>query len=539
MREVRGSALAALLLLCAATPPAWFAGAEWLVIPGLMAFYSFITRASRPYLAVYLVVSAHALYFSWSLRHTILAGWAAIGLLAGLYGMLLVHVARRLTPGLRGPLSFAVALALTQWLRAHMVQFPYPHGQPAHSLYAWPELLTVVRWGGEPLANAFLAGIAAAFVDLYRSWRVAEPSWKSATRRAALWVSGTVLLTAFPPPRAADPDQEMVRIVSVEPGLEAEMVFGADAWRSMLPRLVEATERIPESDSAPDLVLWPESSFPAWVARGALQELPDVILPQPRLPDGTRLLVGAFVLADERRLTPASVLLADRGRYIAHQEKITPVPAGERLPFLGWFLDLLPDSLRLPILNSLLDIGVPMGLAGQWLAPLQTDSGIPFGSLLCFDNAFETVATRHVENGARFLVVLSNEAWYRGGGELEQLVAMTVFRALETGTPIVRCTVDGVSLAVDRRGRVLARLADRDRAVPPEAGILDVTLDAGPGRLSPLAWLSDAFLWAVLACGALVLLHRLLSCARLIKTPPVVAASAVPPAPRDPFEGGS
>ena len=124
-------------------------------------------------------------------------------------------------------------------------------------------------------------------------------------------------------------------------------------------------------------------------------------------------------------------------------------------------------------------------------------------------------------------------------GEMEQMVAMTVFRALETGTPLLRCTVDGVSLAVDRRGRVVERLVDRDRGTPPQPRILDVTLDAGPGRLSPLAWLSDAFLWAVLACGALVLLHRLLSCARLIKTPPVVAASAVPPAPRDPSEGGS
>ena len=268
MRGAYGLGLTALLLLCAATPPAWFPGAEGLVIPGLMALYALLTKAARPYLMVYLVVSGHTLYFSWSLRHVLLPGWAAIGLAAGLYGMLMVFWARKLIRVLGGPLAFALALAGTQWLRAHLVPFAYPHGQPAHSLYEWPGLLTVVRWGGEPLTNAILAGIAGALVDLYRSWRVADPPWRSATRRAGLWLVGTALLTALPPPRAENPDDETVRVVAIEPGLEPELVFGQDAWRSMLPRLVQSTQRIagPQSDSAPDLVLWPESSFPAQVA---------------------------------------------------------------------------------------------------------------------------------------------------------------------------------------------------------------------------------------------------------------------------------
>ena len=74
-------------------------------------------------------------------------------MLAGLYGMLMVAWMRALARALAGPVAFAIALAGTQWLRAHIVQFPYPHGQPAHDLYLWPGLLGVVRWGGEPLAK--------------------------------------------------------------------------------------------------------------------------------------------------------------------------------------------------------------------------------------------------------------------------------------------------------------------------------------------------------------------------------------------------
>jgi apolipoprotein N-acyltransferase len=256
----------------------------------------------------------------------------------------------------------------------------------------------------------------------------------------------------------------------------------------------------------------------------------------PHLRDGTVLLAGASILRGAR-ISPAAVLLDARGRFLAHQEKAIPVPGGEMIPFTDW----LPEGLRRAVLDGLAGMvpWVPDNLPGRRLPPLQTVEGVPFGSLICFDNAFDRVVARHVEDGARFLAVLSNEAWYMGGGELEQMVAMTVFRALENGTPLVRSTVDGASLAVDRRGRILDRLPAPDPSTPPVARFLDVTLDLGPGLLPPLAWLGDALLWLVLGSGVFVILHRLLSCARLIRTP--IAAEANPPqqAPRGPPEGGS
>src|SRR5690606_23324070 len=115
--------------------------------------------------------------------------------------------------------------------------------------------------------------------------------------------------------------------------------------------------------------------------------------------------------------------------------------------------------------------------AGRFRPPLLAPGDVPFAALLCFDNAFDGIAREQVEAGARLLVVLSNEAWYRGGGELEQMVAMSVFRALETGTGVVRCTVDGASCAIGPDGRILARLAT------PGAGprVLAVAMRLGPG----------------------------------------------------------
>jgi apolipoprotein N-acyltransferase len=225
-----------------------------------------------------------------------------------------------------------------------------------------------------------------------------------------------------------------------------------------------------------------------------------------------RLLAGANV-EREGRVTPAAVLIdMPSGRVLGHHEKQRLVPGGEFLPLLG----LLPDSVARWASEVFAEaIGsAPDCVPGRVLPPLATASGVRFGSLLCYDNAFPGPAADFVRDGAVFLCVLSNEAWYRGGGELQQLVAMTVCRALELATPIVRCTTDGWSVAVGGDGRLLAELP-LDPAPAASARILRVELPPGPGHLPPLAWLRSALGPAAAVLAGLAFLHALVQWARL------------------------
>jgi apolipoprotein N-acyltransferase len=149
---------------------------------------------------------------------------------------------------------------------------------------------------------------------------------------------------------------------------------------------------------------------------------------------------------------------------------------------------------------------------------------------MCFDNAFPSVAARAVADGARLLVVVSNEAWYRRGGELAQMAAMTVCRALETGTPMVRATVDGATLAIGADGRTLAALPFGPQ---PDGGprVLAVAMPLGAGCLPPLAAVHRLLVWAVLLSGAAVVWHAARSWARLLR--------ARPGRPGDPSARGS
>ena len=135
--------------------------------------------------------------------------------------------------------------------------------------------------------------------------------------------------------------------------------------------------------------------------------------------------------------------------------------------------------------------------------------GAPVAGLICYDNAFHQPVADAVAHGARLVCVLSNESWYRGGGELEQLAAITVVRALGCDVPFVRCTTDGMTMAVDRDGRVLAALPDA-HAPQEKARSLRVAVSLGSGVLPPAAawhpsagWVSVA--WLLFAAGAAVL----------------------------------
>jgi apolipoprotein N-acyltransferase len=510
------TALVALLCLTAATPPGWFPGAGLLVLPGLAAMYAVTTSARHPYRLLYAIGVLHLLAFSWSLRHVFEAAPMLIALVGGLYYLLAAAWTRALLRWLPGALAFACAIAGTQWLRAVMPEVPYPHGQPVHALYRWPVLLGSLAWGGEALGNALLAALGAAAVDLWRAWRSARPQWARARRFAIASAATAAVATIVPAPTARAPAAAApIRVAAVQPNLAPEYQFGAEFARVVEARLVAPTLRIagPQAEAPPALVLWPETSYPPVLdARSDLPRFSHRV--RVDLAPSTRLVAGTLGLFPGGRTTPIAVMVDGQGRLLAYSEKLELVPAGEFLPFVGWLPDAASDWLRAFIERRM--GGVPHFAPGQKAHPMSTESGARFGAMLCYDNAFPRVARDLVAAGAVFLVVLSNEAWYHGGAELDQLEAMSVCRAVENATPIVRCTADGATLAIDRAGRVLRRLPHGTGRGAAE--VLEAEITPGPGALRPLAWLHDLVCWLAFVSLAPLARHALQSWARLLRS---------------------
>ncbi|MEO6593720.1 MAG: apolipoprotein N-acyltransferase [Planctomycetota bacterium] len=525
-RARRGALLSAVgggLLLAAATPPAWVPGAEFLVVPGLMMWFSLATTAVRPYRDSYLLGCVHMAFFSWSLQHLMWAAYLLVVVLGGLYFVLGTAMVRAV-PKRCAAVAFAVAVAASFWLRAVMPEIYYPHGQPCHCLWQWPALLGAVSLGGEVFANALLAALAAALLGIWRSWRSGVPRWGAAVTTlaavgalvTAATVGGWWVHAAHAP---ALP--ERLSIAAVEPGIHPsdpyEGLPRAEQWprfrELFAERLLQPTRELLASNPALDLVLWPESSVPEDLASEDVEAGRARVLPHWLPASTTRLLAGGNLRRDGR-VTPAAWLVAlPDGRVLGHQEKRLLVPGGEFVPMLAWLPAALGRIMH-DVFEQALGGSAPDCVPGRQLPPLRTAGGVPFGVLLCYDNAFPGPGEEQVAAGARCLCALSNEAWFRGGDELVQLAAMTVCRALELATPVVRCTTDGWSLAVDAEGRLLAWLPMAPTPTPA-ARILRVELPLGAGRVPPLAWLRAAAGPAAALLLALTLLHAAFRWARL------------------------
>jgi apolipoprotein N-acyltransferase len=493
MRPAPGALAAlAVLGLCAATPPAWFPGGGLLVVPGLAALYLLVRDAERPGRWAYLVGAVHVLWFSWSLRHVTGPGYLAIGFLGGFYTAAVAAFVRGI-PARFAPWGFAAGLAATSWARAHAPEISYPHGQVAHCLSEWPALLGTVRFGGECLLNFLLALFAAGLVEAWARRRAAAAS--------SLVPAALVLaLGAFTARPAAEESGDFLEVLLVQSDFPRVFEREPDGFQEVF----QATQRALAEHPEVRLVVWPESSWP-WPVDGDVPTF--VRRVAPPIGPGTQLLAGTLWQASDGRRTVA-VLLDPDGSLVGLHEKRVSVPGGERAPFVGW----LPPGIREATLDLFQQIiGFrPDQLDGRRRPPLDV-GGVAVAALTCFDNAFGWVAREAVADGARVLAVLSNESWYLQGGELEQMVAMSRIRAMETGTPVLRSTVDGVTCLVLPDGSIPVELP-RAPGEGPQA--LSVSVPLGPGALPGwLPWVRGFVLWfsaglAALACAGLLLGHR-------------------------------
>ena len=84
----------------------------------------------------------------------------------------------------------------------------------------------------------------------------------------------------------------------------------------------------------------------------------------------------------------------------------------------------------------------------------------PFGVLICFEDVFTDLARRLADGDAKFLTVITNDAWFGKTNAPYQHLQASIFRAVENGVPVVRAANTGVSAFISYRGCVLATVKD-------------------------------------------------------------------------------
>ena len=250
-------------------------------------------------------------------------------------------------------------------------------------------------------------------------------------------------------PTATGAQEGTLEVAGVQGNVpRAGLEFNAQR-RAVLDNHVRVTRALVDQVAAgererPDLVVWPENSsdidpFLAGNADAAaqIQASADAV--------GVPLLMGTLVHRADGRVDNTSLLWEpDGGGPTQSYVKRHPVPFGEYIPFRGFFR-LITKKVDL--------VGVDFA-AGTRVGVVPA-AGTVAGVLICFEVVEDSLVADVVDgvrsdhgDGARLLVVQTNNATFGYTDESVQQLAMSRIRAIETGRAVVHVSTVGVSAIV-------------------------------------------------------------------------------------------
>lgn len=348
----------------------------------------------------------------------------------------------------------------------------FPWNPLAASQYAKPAFLHPASWAGAGAVSflivAINASIASTISHLLSPLSNLKPRipvmriFKWPVRSLELFLVLCVTVACWM--RGLDAIRESHRMVMESPRLRAAIVC-AD-----MPSIFEKDEESSDATSetllshaelaamaSPDVCVWPETILPGYIPYD--RDAADLVRHAVSALDGAALLAGGVELqyggaADDVVPNPHliynSAFLFGPDGIMSTYRKRHLVPFGE----------FIPMESKLPFLKRLAPAGFSCepGDATALFALPTLNGEFRIGALICFEDAFPSLARDSVRDGANVLASLANDAWFHGSAEAEQHLAQAVLRCVETGRPMIRATNRGVSAIVDGHGRVVRRI---------------------------------------------------------------------------------
>lgn len=355
------------------------------------------------------------------------------------------------SPGAGRILTLAAALALSEWLRGHVLTgFPW-------NVYGM--MLAGQDWIAQSASVIGLYGLTLLAVALGAA--PATLTGSAGDRRRAPIAALVVLCAllgfgAWRVPAQPSPVVAGVKLRLMQPNLPQDAKFSSANSEAILQRYLELSDRAtsPQALGVQDLthLIWPESAFPFLLGRTpeALSRIAALLPPNATLITGAAR-AGEMLPGDGRPpIYNAIQVVDDQGVIVASYDKVHLVPFGEYLP---GFLDKLIRGLGLSEFVS-----VPGGFsAGTRRAPLTVRGLPPAAALICYEVIFPGAV---MPQGPRpgFMLNLTNDGWFGQTSGPYQHLAQARLRAVEEGLPLVRVANTGVSAVIDGYGRITGRL---------------------------------------------------------------------------------
>ncbi len=246
-----------------------------------------------------------------------------------------------------------------------------------------------------------------------------------------------------------------------------------------------------------DLVIWPETMVPPYPDRPTRDPRRSARLWRKlaRMSGDAATLAGVLRSDDLWRSWNSVVLISPGGDVLGAQDKQHRTPGGEYIPLL----DVLPFREQLArVLEEKAGFmpDLQAGEGTQILTLRYAGGEARVGVLICYESIFPEIAREMVQRGADFLVNASNYGWFEGTAEMDQALAMAVFRASELGVAVVLSSNNGHSVVIGPSGERLAAVTAQDGRMTDVAGFVIARVPLG-GRATPFRVYGERPAWGV------------------------------------------
>ncbi len=387
--------------------------------------------------------------FAWLLPFAVLGIPAGLAIFTAL-GTLLARAIW--TTGPFRILAFAASLGFTEWLRGTILT-GFPWNSFGYALTSLPQLAQAASlvglWGLTLLALAIFASPATIADARDRT----QHPWLPLIL-AALTL---FLLGAFGWHRLSTNETtyvEGVRLRLMQPNISQNLKWQPEQRPAVMRRYLSLSDQAtaPDRQGVKDIthLIWPESAFPFFLDREpqALAQIGEL------LPPGVSLITGAIRLdsplpgSKDPRVFNSIRVLRDDGAIVSSYDKLYLVPFGEFLPFQSFL-----EAIGLQQLTRVRG-GFTPGTRRRAL----TIAGLPPAApLICYEAIYPGYV---LSEGARprWILNLTNDAWFGITPGPYQHFAQARLRAIEEGLPLVRVANNGISAIIDPAGRILRSL---------------------------------------------------------------------------------
>jgi apolipoprotein N-acyltransferase len=312
-----------------------------------------------------------------------------------------------------------------------------------------------------------------------------------------------------------------LRVTLVQPSIPQTLIWDTSRDQERFGDLIRLSEQALTNRT--DLLVWPEAAVPSF-ARWDTNIYP--IVTNLVRQHGVWLILGSDDLApakDRRKgdgyeFYNASFLVSPEGGFVERYRKRNLVVFGEYIPLVKW----------LPFVKWFTPIEGGFTPGVRPIPFVLDNPKVKTSVLICFEDIFPHLAREYAEDDTDFLVNITNNGWFGEGAAQWQHAAGAIFRAVENGLPLVRCSNNGVTGWVDSRGRLREVLRD-GRGTIYGAGSLttEVPLLGAGERRAPTFYHEhgDWFGWGCVAIGGFMLVGRILRWWRSRKVAPMTVAS--------------